>query len=58
MNYNNLGRISGKPFLVRLMVEGLLKTKHTLPGNDIAGRVEAVGRNVTQFKCSALTGLP
>ncbi len=29
---------------------GLLKPKHTIPGGDMAGQVEAVGRNVTQFK--------
>jgi NADPH:quinone reductase-like Zn-dependent oxidoreductase len=32
------------------MSEGLLKPKHKIPGNNIAGRVEAVGRNVTQFQ--------
>ena len=36
-------------FLVRLTGGGLFKPKHTIPGADIAGRVEAVGRNVTQF---------
>jgi len=38
------------PFLVRLMGFGLLKPKNGLLGADIAGRVEAVGRNVTQFQ--------
>ncbi len=37
------------PFLVRLAV-GLLKPKYKILGADIAGRVEAVGRNVTQFQ--------
>ncbi len=37
------------PFLVRLAC-GLLKPKNTILGADIAGRVEAVGRNVKQFK--------
>jgi NADPH:quinone reductase-like Zn-dependent oxidoreductase len=37
-------------FLVRLMGGGLLKPKNKIPGADIAGRVEAVGRNVTQFQ--------
>jgi len=37
-------------FLVRLMGGGLLKPKNKIPGADIAGRVEAVGRNVTQFE--------
>ena len=38
------------PFLVRLMGGGLLKPKNTILGADVAGRVEAVGRNVTQFR--------
>ena len=37
------------PFPVRLMV-GLLKPKSTIIGSDMAGRVEAVGRNVKQFQ--------
>jgi NADPH:quinone reductase-like Zn-dependent oxidoreductase len=40
----------GKPFFVRLMIGGLRKPKATRPGVDLAGQVEAVGRNVTQFK--------
>ena len=35
---------------VRLMGGGLLKPKHKGLGADIAGRVEAVGRNVKQFQ--------
>ena len=49
VNYNTLAHVSGKPLLARLWF-GLLKPKQKIPGNDIAGRVEAVGRNVTQFK--------
>ena len=41
--------VRGKPFMVRLS-SGLLKPKHTIPGIDIAGQVEAVGRNVKQFQ--------
>ncbi len=37
-------------FLVRLMGEGLLKPKNQILGADIAGTVETVGRNVTQFR--------
>jgi len=37
------------PFLIRLS-SGLLKPKNTILGSDVAGRVEAVGGNVKQFK--------
>lgn len=36
-------------FLVRLNA-GLFKPKYKIPGADVAGRVDAVGKNVTQFK--------
>ena len=39
----------GAPFLARLE-SGLLKPKHPMLGADIAGRVEAVGSSVTQFR--------
>ncbi len=38
----------GAPFLARL-VNGLFKPKHPRLGADVAGRVEATGKNVTQF---------
>jgi NADPH:quinone reductase-like Zn-dependent oxidoreductase len=37
-------------FLIRLMGGGLLKPKNTRLGADIAGRVEAVGKNIKQFQ--------
>lgn len=37
-------------FLVRLMGGGLLRPKNPIPGADIAGRVEEVGRSVRLFK--------
>ena len=40
----------GEPFLVRLMLGGLLKPKKKILGADIAGQVEAVGRYVKQFQ--------
>jgi NADPH:quinone reductase-like Zn-dependent oxidoreductase len=39
----------GAPFLARL-VNGFFKPKHPRLGADLAGQVEAVGKNVTQFK--------
>lgn len=41
--------VKGDPFLARLG-SGLFKPKHQIPGKEMAGRVEAVGGNVTQFK--------
>jgi NADPH:quinone reductase-like Zn-dependent oxidoreductase len=42
--------LKADPFLVRLMGGGLLKPKNKILGADMAGQVEAVGKNVTQFK--------
>jgi len=42
--------LRGDPFLVRLVVGGILKPKVKILGAAVAGRVEAVGRNVTQFQ--------
>ena len=39
-----------EPFLLRPMIGGLLKPKNTRLGSDVAGRVEAVGENVKQFR--------
>jgi NADPH:quinone reductase-like Zn-dependent oxidoreductase len=39
----------GTPYVVRL-VAGLRKPRITRLGMDVAGQVEAVGRNITQFK--------
>jgi len=40
--------LRGKPYINRMW--GLLKPKYQIPGGDIAGRVEAIGRKVIQFK--------
>ena len=50
VNYADWAFVRGEPFLVRLMGAGLLKPKNTILGADIAGRIEAVGRNVKQFQ--------
>ena len=43
------GLLRGTPFVNRLMF-GILKPRTWILGCDIAGRVEAVGRNVKQFQ--------
>jgi NADPH:quinone reductase-like Zn-dependent oxidoreductase len=50
VNYSDWAFVRGKPFLVRLMGAGLLKPENPILGADIAGRVEAVGRNAGQFQ--------
>ncbi|HEX7616393.1 MAG TPA: NAD(P)-dependent alcohol dehydrogenase [Thermoanaerobaculia bacterium] len=40
----------GTPYVARVMGMGFRKPKVTRLGVDVAGQVEAVGRNVTQFK--------
>jgi NADPH:quinone reductase-like Zn-dependent oxidoreductase len=41
--------MKGGPFLFRVLL-GLGKPKIRRPGVDVAGEIEAIGRNVTQFK--------
>jgi len=50
VNFGDWGFVRGKPFIVRLMGAGLLKPRNTILGSDLAGRVEAVGRDVKLFK--------
>jgi 2-desacetyl-2-hydroxyethyl bacteriochlorophyllide A dehydrogenase len=45
----DLAFVRGEPFVSRLTT-GLLKPKYRIPGMDVAGRVEAVGRNARQFQ--------
>jgi NADPH:quinone reductase-like Zn-dependent oxidoreductase len=42
--------MTGLPYLVRLMGVGLRKPKTRVVGRDVAGSVEAVGKDVTQFQ--------
>ncbi len=50
LNAYDWRHVRADPFLLRLMGGGLLKPKHPVLGADMAGTVEAVGKNVTQFQ--------
>ncbi len=42
--------VSGRPYVLRLMGAGFCKPKNPIPGTDMAGIVESVGKSVTQFR--------
>jgi NADPH:quinone reductase-like Zn-dependent oxidoreductase len=42
--------VSGRPYVVRLMGPGLFKPKKPIPGTDMAGIVESVGKSVTRLR--------
>ena len=50
VNYSDWTFVRGVPFMVRMAFSGLLKPKYPILGADIAGRVEKVGKNVTQIQ--------
>src|SRR6266487_1815693 len=49
LNAYDWGLMRGRPPIIRLLL-GLRRPKVTRTGRDVAGRVESVGRSVTQFK--------
>ncbi len=49
VNFNTLIFVKGEPYLGRAL-SGLFRPNIKILGNDVAGQVEAVGKNVTQFK--------
>ena len=50
VNWHDWHFLTGTPFMARIMAGGLLKPKNRVLGSDVAGRVEAVGANVKQFR--------
>lgn len=42
--------LTGTPYLIRALGFGILKPNRAIPGMAVAGRVEAVGRNVKAFR--------
>lgn len=49
LNMADYYNLKGEPFIARLMSGGLRAPKKTILGADVAGTVEAVGKNVTTF---------
>jgi NADPH:quinone reductase-like Zn-dependent oxidoreductase len=41
--------VTGRPYVLRLMGAGVSKPKSPVPGTDVAGVVESVGKDVTRF---------
>lgn len=42
--------VTGQPYVLRLMGGGFFRPENPVPGTDMAGIVESVGRNVTRFR--------
>jgi NADPH:quinone reductase-like Zn-dependent oxidoreductase len=42
--------VTGQPYVLRLMGAGFIRPKNPIPGTDVAGIVESVGKNVTRFR--------
>jgi NADPH:quinone reductase-like Zn-dependent oxidoreductase len=41
--------VTGRPYVLRLMGTGVFRPKNPVPGTDVAGLVESVGKDVTRF---------
>jgi NADPH:quinone reductase-like Zn-dependent oxidoreductase len=42
--------LRGLPYVLRIMGAGLLRPKNSIPGTDVAGHVESVGKEVALFQ--------
>lgn len=50
VNRTDCGALSGKPYIFRLFIGGLLKPKNKIMGSVFAGEIEAIGKGVQDFK--------
>ena len=51
VNRTDCGILRAKPFIIRFFT-GLFKPKKLITGTEFAGKIEAVGKNVTSYKVS------
>jgi NADPH:quinone reductase-like Zn-dependent oxidoreductase len=49
VNSGDIMIMRGRPLVLRAAGFGVLRPKHAIPGQDVAGRVEAIGANVQDF---------
>ena len=42
--------VTGRPYVLRLMGAGVFRPTNPVPGTDVAGPVESVGKDVTRFR--------
>jgi NADPH:quinone reductase-like Zn-dependent oxidoreductase len=42
--------VRGLPYVLRIMGAGLRRPMNRVPGTDVAGRVQSVGKHVTRFQ--------
>ncbi len=42
--------VNGRPYVLRLMGAGVFRPKNPIPGTDMAGIVESVGKGVSRFR--------
>jgi NADPH:quinone reductase-like Zn-dependent oxidoreductase len=50
LNSRDLRMLRANPFFMRLMPGGFFRPKNKILGADVAGRVEAIGNDIRQFK--------
>jgi NADPH:quinone reductase-like Zn-dependent oxidoreductase len=50
VNWHDWHFLTGTPFMARIMAGGLFKPGNRVLDSDLAGRVEAVGANIKQFR--------
>jgi len=50
VNRTDCSVLSGRPFIFRFFIGGLMRPKNQIAGTTFAGQIEAVGQKVTAFK--------